>query len=233
MATLILDSDEEEDVVILSELPAPKPTKLTKVQKKRLKEKKRRERKRLKKQKQSEAEKAKELAVKAKAPPAKPKPPTKKARSTAAAGAPSETAAVVRELCYRVRTAGDYPAALCAECRRPLDAQGRDVAVVEVERPWLREPCLVHAQLCCLAAAGLLHPARPSELTQRRQLWAPAGLIQRPMEVRTSTETHGVLRSIGLAPRARPARPLRPAADGERVARGAGSGVDARSLAAR
>ena len=28
MATLILDSDEEEDVVILSELPAPKPTKL-------------------------------------------------------------------------------------------------------------------------------------------------------------------------------------------------------------
>lgn len=57
-----------------------------------------------------------------------------------------------------------------------------------------------------------------------------SGPLRRP---RTSTETHGVLRSIGLAPRARPARPLRPAADGERVARGAGSGVDARSLAAR
>ena len=49
----------------------------------------------------------------------------------------------------------------------------------------LREPCLVHAQLCCLAAAGLLHPARPSELTQ--QLggpgWAAAVQVERRVGV--------------------------------------------------
>ena len=37
---------------------------------------------------------------------------------------------------YRVRTAGDYRPQLCHECHRPLDAEGLDVAVVEVERPW-------------------------------------------------------------------------------------------------
>eukprot|EP00435_Cladocopium_sp_Y103_P014090 s2018_g3.t1 len=88
---------------------------------------------------------------------------------------------------YRVRSAGDYPATLCTECRRPLDSLGPDVAVVEVERPWLQEPCLIHAQMPCLTSAGLLR--------------APVQMPPpRPREA-TSSASHGVLRSLRAPPR--------------------------------
>ena len=98
-----------------------------------------------------------------------------------------------------MRTAADYPPALCVECRRPLDAHGPNAAVVEIERPWwlaesdallalfaprLEGLCLVHAQLQCLAAAGVFHPGSSSD--------APRS-------------SHGVLRSIDL-----PTQPARP-----------------------
>ena len=37
-----------------------------------------------------------------------------------------------------------------------ISAAIEDSAIVEIERPWLLEPCLVHAQLRCLHSVGLV-----------------------------------------------------------------------------
>ncbi|CAL1132348.1 unnamed protein product [Cladocopium goreaui] len=178
MATLILDSDEE-DVVIIAERFLP-PAKASKAKRKRRKEK-RKERKRLKKKEHSERQtQASQTRATARSTP---KAASQEVHIVPAVASRKKRPAAV-DCCYRVRSAGDYPATLCAECRRPLDSLGPDVAVVEVERPWLQEACLVHAQMPCLTAAGLLR--------------AP---MQPPRPEATSSASHGVLRSLPAPPR--------------------------------
>eukprot|EP00439_Symbiodinium_sp_Y106_P086319 s98_g32.t1 len=63
----------------------------------------------------------------------------------------------------RVRSAKEFPGALCTECRHPLAAEGPEAAVIEFRRPWLLEPCRIHAQIRCLASAGLLTTSPPGQ----------------------------------------------------------------------
>ncbi|CAE7870650.1 E3 ubiquitin-protein ligase [Symbiodinium microadriaticum] len=88
----------------------------------------------------------------------------------------------------RVRSAKEFPGALCTECRHPLAAAGPEAAVIEFRRPWLLEPCRIHAQIRCLASAGLL---TTSPLGQA----LPTGSRSKtdPMQ---GTSTQGVLRSL-------------------------------------
>eukprot|EP00434_Breviolum_minutum_P000723 symbB.v1.2.000636.t1/scaffold7.1/size571927/4 len=202
--TLILDSDEE-DVVILSERPAP-PKRSSKAQKRRQKEKRRKQRKR-ERRKDEETKETKKTskikASKASEMKATPKPEAKAKSIPGPKGrrGPEASSLLPTECCYRVRTAGDYRPQLCHECHRPLDAEGLDVAVVEVERPWLKEPYIIHAQLQCLTSAGLLGRGGSGQASQASRPGPDAGHA-----------THGVLRSIALPWRPRTAPAPAPAA---------------------
>jgi len=181
---VVVDS-EDEDVVITGE-SAPGPSdqgQATKVRK-RHKRKKKKEKKRSK-------QKAAQRAVAAKAVAARPAERMGRERGQSDAseageadlfGGPSEI------MQSRVRSAKEFPGALCTECRHPLAAAGPEAAVIEFRRPWLLEPCRIHAQIRCLASAGLL---TTSPLGQA----LPTGSRSKtdPMQ---GPGTQGVLRSL-------------------------------------
>ncbi|CAJ1345286.1 unnamed protein product [Effrenium voratum] len=94
-----------------------------------------------------------------------------------------------------------------------------DSAIVEIERPWLLEPCLVHAQLRCLHSVGLVQ----GDFSASRPR-----LLRRDGDSMKGPDTQGVLRSLDVpgpararaapAPAGRPERSLRALAAARQMA---------------
>ncbi|CAE7375193.1 rnf126-a [Symbiodinium natans] len=184
---VVVDS-EDEDVIITGESAPPRSFqgKAAKIRKRHSKRKKKKAKKRRKMKAAARAAPAQ--APSEARPVPRPDPRSGRLEGQNQAEEADVFGASAEMLHSRVRAAKEFPAAICTACFRPLAAAGPEAAVVEFRRPGLSESCRVHAQIRCLASAGLLHASPVGQVL-------PTGSRAKtdPMQ---GSSTQGVLRSL-------------------------------------